>query len=55
MYSQYILTYSPEGPVREVDRESGVPKLGEPFEFQLTFCASVYLFPSHDPVVTEVA
>lgn len=47
--------YSPDGPVITVPSFAGEPKLGVPFEFQLTFCAIVYLLPSHEPVLVAVA
>jgi hypothetical protein len=48
-------SYSPEGPAKVVPSFAGVPKFGVPSEFQLTFCAIVYLLPSQDPVLIEVA
>lgn len=41
--------------MRVVPRAAAVPKLGDPSEFQLTFCAIVYLLPSHAPPLFEVA
>lgn len=49
------LDYSPDGPVNVVPNLAGVPKFGVPFEFQLTFCAIVYLFPSQAPALLAVA
>lgn len=47
--------HSPEGPANVVPSLAGEPKFGVPFEFQFTFCAIVYLFPSHAPVLVAVA
>src|SRR5690242_2449084 len=41
--------YSPEGPANTVPSLAAVPKFGVPSEFQFTFCAIVYLVPSHAP------
>ena len=34
---------------------TGVPKLGVPLEFQLTFCTIVYRLPSQAPLLLAVA
>ena len=43
------MTYSPEGPVRVVERSGGGVKFGVPSEFQFTISAMVYLVESQAP------
>ena len=47
--------FSPDGPVRVVDRLGALPKLGVPSLFQFIFCTMVYLLPSQAPLLFEVA
>ena len=47
--------HSPDGPANVVPSFAGMPKFGVPSEFQFTFCAIVYLFPSQAPALAAVA
>lgn len=53
--NEQLYAGSPEGPLMTVDRAGGLPKLGVPSEFQLTFCAMVYLLASQLPFELRVA